>query len=154
MIKQSARPESGLPLLIDDGTNGYVHQGTGNPLTQTGLSSGTPKWLLTDALGSVRGATDAAGALTGSANYDTFGAPYGTDSTGSKLGFTGEQRDSETGLSISGHGTTTPAMAGSPAEIVCSRRGRGRKGSTGMCMRATTRRRSRTQADMPPLPVG
>ena len=90
--------ESGLPLLIDDGTNGYVHQGTGNPLTQTTLAGGTPKWLLTDALGSVRGAVDAAGALTGSANYDTFGAVNGTDSTGSTLGFTGEQRDSETGF--------------------------------------------------------
>ena len=90
--------ESGLPLLIDDGTNGYVHQGTGNPLTQTTLAGGTPKWLLTDALGSVRGAADAAGALTGSANYDSFGAPYGTDSTGSALGYTGEQRDSETGF--------------------------------------------------------
>ena len=62
--------ESGLPLLIDDGTNGYVHQGTGNPLTQTTLSGGTPKWLLTDALGSVWGAADEAGTLMGRANID------------------------------------------------------------------------------------
>ena len=43
--------ESGFPLLIDDDANDYVHTGTGDPLTQTGLSSGTPEWLLTSHLG-------------------------------------------------------------------------------------------------------
>lgn len=59
---------------------------------------GTPCYPLGDALGSVRGATDEAGALVGSANYAVFGAVQGTSTSGSSLGPTGEQQDTETGL--------------------------------------------------------
>ena len=46
--------ESGLPLLVDDGTNGYVH--AGGVQEQLMAAGGTPTYLLADALGSVRGA--------------------------------------------------------------------------------------------------
>jgi RHS repeat-associated protein len=86
--------ESGLPLLVDDGTSGYVH--ADGVLAQ--VSGGAPRYLLGDALGSVRGASDADGALIGSADYEVFGAVRGTSSTGSVFDFTGEQTDAESGL--------------------------------------------------------
>jgi RHS repeat-associated protein len=61
-------------------------------------AAGTPTYLLTDALGSVRGAADTAGTLVGRADYDAFGAVRGPSTTGSVFGFTGEQTDPETGL--------------------------------------------------------
>jgi RHS repeat-associated protein len=86
--------ESGLPLLVDDGTTGYVH--ADGVLEQ--VSGGTPRYLLGDALGSVRGSSDGDGALTGSADYEVFGGVRGTSTTGSVFGFTGEQMDAETGF--------------------------------------------------------
>jgi RHS repeat-associated protein len=86
--------ESGLPLLVDDGTSGYVH--ADSVLAQ--VNGGTPRYLLGDALGSVRGSSDADGALVGSADYEVFGAVRGTSTTGTIFGFTGEQTDAETGL--------------------------------------------------------
>jgi RHS repeat-associated protein len=38
------------------------------------------------------------GTLTGSADYDAFGAVRGTSTVGSLFGFTGEQTDAETGF--------------------------------------------------------
>jgi RHS repeat-associated protein len=86
---------SGLPLLVDDGTTGYVH--ADGMLAQV-AAGGTPRWLLADALGSVRGAADATGAQAGSADYEAFGAVRGTSTTASVFGFTGEQTDAETGF--------------------------------------------------------
>jgi RHS repeat-associated protein len=86
--------QSGLPLLVDDGTTSYVHAGD----LQEQESGGTARSPLTDAVGSVRGVADASGVLVGSADYDVFGAVRGTSTTGSSFGFTGEQTDAETGL--------------------------------------------------------
>jgi RHS repeat-associated protein len=86
--------QSGLPLLVDDGTTSSVHAG-GLQEEVTGSSARSP---LTDALGSVRGAADPTGALVGSADYDVFGVVRGTSTTGSSFGFTGAQTDAETGL--------------------------------------------------------
>ncbi len=72
----------GLPNLIGDDT-AYVH-GPGGLLT-TG-----DDWALTDALGSVRGVTDSAGALTASIDYRAFGQPT---SSWDSFGFTGGIHD-------------------------------------------------------------
>ena len=85
---------SGLPLMIDDGTYGYVH--AGGVLEQVD-GQGTTDWLLGDALGSTRGVSDGAGALTGTADYAAFGAVRGQTGTGSTFGYTGEQTDASTG---------------------------------------------------------
>jgi RHS repeat-associated protein len=86
--------EGGLPLLVDDGTNAYLHED--GSLAQIN-GAGTPEYLLGDALGSRRGVTNLAGTLTGTADYDTFGAVRGSTGTGSLFGYTGEQFDAETG---------------------------------------------------------
>jgi RHS repeat-associated protein len=65
------------------------------PNTVTGS---TPRYLLGDALGSVRGSSDGDGALIGSPDYEVFGGVRGTSTTGSIFGFTGEQMDAETGF--------------------------------------------------------
>jgi RHS repeat-associated protein len=51
-----------------------------------------------DALGSVRGLTDSSGALTGSTDYDAFGAIRGQTGSSLPLGFTGELTDPTTGF--------------------------------------------------------
>ena len=87
--------ESGLPLLVDDGSNAYLQQD--GALSQTD-GSGDPSYLLGDALGSVRGVTDDTGALTGSADYNAFGSVRASSGASSALGYTGEQSDPSTGL--------------------------------------------------------
>jgi RHS repeat-associated protein len=84
--------ESGLPLLIDDGTNGYVH-GAG-VLGDVGSSS--PIDYLNDGLGSVRGTADQAGVLVAQENFNAFGETV-AGGTGTAFGFTGEWRDAELG---------------------------------------------------------
>ncbi len=86
--------ESGLPLMVDDGTNAYLHED--GALAQLN-GAGTSEYLLDDAIGSRRGVTNLAGALTGTADYDTFGAVRTSTGTGSAFGYTGEQFDAETG---------------------------------------------------------
>jgi RHS repeat-associated protein len=85
---------SGLPLLIDDGTSGYVH--AGGVLAQLD-GQGNTDWLLDDALGSVRGVADGAGTLTGTADFAASGAVRSQSGTASLFGFTGEQTDAATG---------------------------------------------------------
>jgi len=84
--------ESGLPLLVDDGSTAYVHA---DGLLEN-ISGSTDTHYLGDALGSVRGLTDGTGSLTATADYDVFGALRGGAGTGT-FGFTGEQYDAETG---------------------------------------------------------
>jgi RHS repeat-associated protein len=85
--------ESGLPLLVGDGTNWYLH--ADNLIAEVD-NANAAKYHLNDALGSVRGIADGAGALAGSADYDVFGAVRASSGSSSKFGFTGEQFDSET----------------------------------------------------------
>ena len=63
-------------------------------------SSNGALYHLTDALGSVRGLTDGTGALTGTSTYDAFGTVLTSTGTTSRLGYTGEQHDSETGYTF------------------------------------------------------
>ncbi len=83
----------GLPTLISDGQNGYVHA-AGGPLVAFGDTS---SYLLGDGLGSVRAVTDAAGALTSTMAYDPFGDRTVNEGAGSVFGFTGQVQDG-TGL--------------------------------------------------------
>ena len=78
--------ESGLPLLVDDGSTAYLHA---DGLLEN-ISGSTDVHYLGDALGSVRGLTDGTGSLTATADYDVFGALRGGAGTGT-FGFTGEQ---------------------------------------------------------------
>lgn len=87
--------QSGLPLLIDDGTNGYVQ--ADGVLVQVG--TGGASYPLADALGSIRGAVDSGGSLSASADYDVFGTVRAGTDTGA-FGFASEQTDAETGLSF------------------------------------------------------
>lgn len=84
-----------LPLLIDDGTNAYLH-GTG-PMAQID-GSGTRYDLMADGLGSIRGVTDGSGALAGTADYGVFGDYRNQSGVSSRFGFTGEYFAPETGL--------------------------------------------------------
>lgn len=84
-----------LPLLVDDGTNGYLHA---DGLIAEITNSGAPTYHLTDALGTVRGLTDLTGTLTGASDFDVFGDVRDQIGTASIFGFTGEQRDATTGM--------------------------------------------------------
>jgi hypothetical protein len=53
---------------------------------------------LDDALGSVRGLTDSSGALSGSTDYDAFGAVRAQSGSSLPLGFTGELTNPITGF--------------------------------------------------------
>lgn len=59
------------PVLLDDGVHAYLH-GAGPQAQIDG--SGHRRYLLRDALGSIRGVTDNSGALMGATAYDAFGA--------------------------------------------------------------------------------
>jgi RHS repeat-associated protein len=83
-----------LPLLIDDGSQGYVQTDQGI-LEQLGASASYP---LTDALGSVRAVASATASVVATANYDAFGAVRSSTGQSSIFGFTGQQTD-PTGLS-------------------------------------------------------
>jgi RHS repeat-associated protein/uncharacterized repeat protein (TIGR01451 family) len=75
-----------VPTLVSDGGSGYVHAGA-MPVAR--LAGGETSYPLTDALGSVRDQTDAAGAVTASASYEVFGSTRLSSGTLGALGFTG-----------------------------------------------------------------
>ena len=81
--------QGGLPTLVDDGSNAYLH--ADGVLSEVG--TGDTSQLLTDALGSVRGLADGAGSLTGSRSYEAFGAPRTSTGVSSLFGFAGEPAD-------------------------------------------------------------
>lgn len=85
-----------LPLLVDDGTQGYVQTDQG-VLEQLGSTATYP---LADALGSVRTLETPAPSVLGSTTYDAFGSVRSQSGQQSILGFTGQQTDSATGLSF------------------------------------------------------
>ena len=85
----------GLPLLVDDGTNGYLH--ADGVIAQID-GSNAPTYFLTDALGSVRGLTDLTGAVVGTTTFDVFGDARTQTGATSVFDFTGEQRDTTTGM--------------------------------------------------------
>jgi RHS repeat-associated protein len=84
-----------LPTVADDGTTGYVHGPAG--LAEE-VDAGGTTYPLRDGLGSVRGRTNASGAVTGTADYDVWGNPRGSSGAGGLYGWTGEPSDPDTGL--------------------------------------------------------
>jgi RHS repeat-associated protein len=87
--------ESGQPLLVDDGTNAYLH---GDGVLAAIDGADDPSYLLADALGSVRGVTDDAGDLVGSANFAVYGEARAASGVSTLFRYTGEQHDAETGF--------------------------------------------------------
>jgi RHS repeat-associated protein len=62
-----------VPLLLMDSANAYTYGPSGTPFEQINLSSGTIRYLDSDALGSVRGIVSSSGSLTASTSYDAWG---------------------------------------------------------------------------------
>jgi RHS repeat-associated protein len=92
--------QAGLPVVLAETTGGqtslYVY---GNDLLARVDAAGTPAFYHADGLGSVRGLSDLAGALTDAYTYDAFGALRSqTGGAGPPFTFTGEQADGEVGL--------------------------------------------------------
>ena len=69
--------------------------GIDNHLRQTSATTGV-SYFLTDHLGSTAGLTDASGTLVEQASYDSFGNSAGSART--RYGYTGRERDPDTGL--------------------------------------------------------
>lgn len=84
----------GPETLVTNGTGAYTH-GPQGPLTAS-TASGT-SYPLTDALDSVRGVSDANGALSGQAVYDAWGNTRSSSGASTPFGYTGEQ-SSATGI--------------------------------------------------------
>jgi RHS repeat-associated protein len=84
-----------LPLLVDDGSKGYVHAGG---LLSQADGGGTTQYALSDALGSVRQLADGSGAVVGTRGFGVFGDTRAQSGVSSVFGFTGEQTDASTGL--------------------------------------------------------
>ncbi len=61
--------------LLQDSTNAYVYTGSAAPAEQVNLSTGSVNYLVSDALGSVRGIVSSSGALTAATSYDAWGNP-------------------------------------------------------------------------------
>lgn len=86
----------GLPQLVSDGTTDYVWgaDGLGAEIDATGDAT-TP---LLDLLGSVRLRTDDTATVIGSSDFEVFGGLRAQFGAQSSLGWAGELRDADTGL--------------------------------------------------------
>jgi RHS repeat-associated protein len=90
---------AGLPVLLDDGASKYVW-GTGGLAYSVDKSSTALVVYHADALGSIRATSDSLANVVGTFQTDEYGVPIasGTQGTTASFGFTGEQRDQESGL--------------------------------------------------------
>jgi RHS repeat-associated protein len=89
---------SGLPLLLSDGSTRYIYGPGGLPVEQVS-AGGTPTYYHHDQLGSTRMLTNASGEVTDAFSYAPYGALAG--STGEQttpLGFAGQYTDPGSGL--------------------------------------------------------
>jgi RHS repeat-associated protein len=66
---------SKAPQLLMDSANAYIYDGGGTPAEQVSLATGAVTYLVSDALGSVRGAVSGSGSLTATTSYDAWGRP-------------------------------------------------------------------------------
>jgi len=84
-----------VPELLMDSDNAYIYGPSGTPFEQVDLSTGTITYLVSDALGSVRGIVSSAGSLTDSAAYDAWGNPEtsGGVTAETPFGFAGAYTD-------------------------------------------------------------
>jgi RHS repeat-associated protein len=88
--------EGGLPTVVEDDQAAYVHGPSG--LVEEVATGGSRTYALRDGLGSVRGRTDASGAVVGTSDYDVWGNPRGASGAGGTYGWVGEPVDADTGL--------------------------------------------------------
>jgi RHS repeat-associated protein len=88
-----------VPVLLMDSANSYIYTSAGAPAEQVNLATGAIRYLVGDALGSVRGIASAAGALTATTSYDAWGNPQPSAglATYTPFGFAGAYTD-PTGL--------------------------------------------------------
>jgi hypothetical protein len=85
---------SGLPVVLQDGTNTYVH-GL-DLISATDDASGDQTYHLYDGLGSTSDLTDDSGNGVDAYSYDVFGAIRSQSGTSTNAWlFTGEQRDTD-----------------------------------------------------------
>jgi RHS repeat-associated protein len=61
--------------LLMDSTNAYIYADGGTPIEQVNLSTGTPTYLMSDSMGSVRGVISSSGSLLATTSYDAWGNP-------------------------------------------------------------------------------
>jgi RHS repeat-associated protein len=88
---------SGLPSVLEDGTNAYVYGPGGLPLEQVG--SDTALWFHHDQLGSTRLLTNPAGQVVATYAYTPYGSLSSSSGTASTpLLYAGQYRDAESGL--------------------------------------------------------
>ena len=91
---------TGLPTLLKETagnqTTYYIYGPTGAPLAQIN-PDGTTTYHHHDQLGSTRALTSSTGTTTGTTTYDPYGKPTHTTGTTSRLGWTGQYQDPETG---------------------------------------------------------
>ena len=89
----------GLPLLLKDNTYNYIYGFDGEPIAQV-TPAGVVTYLHTDQIGSVRLTTTNTGAVGQGYRYDPYGKTTATTGTGtsSRLRYTGQYLDGETGL--------------------------------------------------------
>ena len=89
---------SGLPLILNDGTNSYIYGSDGLPIEQIS-SAGTVTYLHHDQQGSTRLLTGSTGTVTGSTTFDAYGNKTGSTGTSTTpLGYDGQYTSSDTGL--------------------------------------------------------
>jgi len=88
----------GTALLLADGATSYVYGANGAPIEQID-ANGTPTYLQHDQLGSTRLITDAAGNVTATYSYDSYGNTSTHTGTGTTAFlYAGQYEDSESGL--------------------------------------------------------
>lgn len=88
----------GIPLVLKDGSTGYVYGPGGLPLEQIN-SSGTVLWYHHDQLGSTRVLTDASGTIAATYTYDAYGnVTAKTGTVSNPFGYAGEYTDAESGM--------------------------------------------------------
>ena len=61
--------------LLQDSSNAYIYTDSAAPAEQVNLSTGAISYLVTDAIGSVRGIVSSSGTLSATAGYDAWGNP-------------------------------------------------------------------------------
>jgi RHS repeat-associated protein len=89
---------NGLPLMIQEGSTRYVYGPGGRPLERIATNTNATLWLHHDQLGSTRLVTSTAGAVAGTATYDSYGNITAATGAALPFGFAGEYRDAESGL--------------------------------------------------------
>ncbi len=88
---------SGLPLVLEDGTNAYMYGPGGLPLEQ--VTGNAPLWFHHDQLGSTRLLTDTIGQTVVTYAYTPYGSMSSSSGSASTpLLFAGQYRDGESGL--------------------------------------------------------